>query len=162
MTEKGKIVNRGAGGFLCPPKHPEHDYCVETDLRRRPENRGSMSLSYAVDSPTLNADTRAAAKALLDNWAAYKPALTSAEVRDWVRQVLGYFKGCYNFTPENETGWHAGNLTIDSDLDPLANAAFHAGVHHVRRYYPDYQPSRLDFLRAYWGQKPGCKKKGKA
>jgi hypothetical protein len=32
----------------------------------------------------------------------------------------------------------------------------------IRKYYPDYQPSRLDFLRAYWGQKPGRKKKGKA
>jgi len=159
--EKGNIVNRGMGGFLCPPGHPEHDHCVETDLRRKPENRSSMSLGYAVDSPMLDDATKAAARTLLATWEANKPPLTSPAAKDWIRQVLGYFKGCFNFEPEKESGWHAGNVTIDSDIDPLENAACHCGVHLIRKYYPDYQPSRLDFLRAYWGQKPG-KKKAKA
>ena len=55
--------------------------------------------------------------------------------------MLGYFRGCFNFHPENESGWHAGNLTIDSDVDPLEHADFHAGVHLIRRYYPEYQPT---------------------
>ena len=68
--------------------------------------------------------------------------------------MLGYFRGCFNFHPENETGWHAGNLTIDSGVDPLENADFHAGVHLIRRYYPEFQPTREHFLQAYWGSKP--------
>jgi hypothetical protein len=158
-TEKGKIVKEGMGGFLCPPGHPMHEYSVQTDLRRRPENRTSMSLDYATESPMLDADTRAAARTLLATWEVNKPPLKSAAVKNWIRQVLGYFKGCFNFQPENESGWHAGNLTIDSDVDPLEHADCHAGVHLIRKYYPDYQPARLDFLRAYWGTKPGKKEK---
>ena len=68
--------------------------------------------------------------------------------------MLGYFRGCFNFHPENEEGWHAANLTIDADADPLENADFHAGVHLIRQYYPDYQPTAADFTAAYWGKKP--------
>lgn len=103
-TEKGKIVKHGMGGFLCPPGHPMHEYSVETDLRRRPENRTSMSLEYAVESPMLDAATKAAAKALLAYWEGSKRPLKSAAVRDWIHQVLGYFKGCYNFQAEENNG----------------------------------------------------------
>ena len=60
--DKGKIVMRGMGGFLCPPDHPMHKQSVETDLRRRPENRGWMSLEAAVDCEYLDNATRLAAR----------------------------------------------------------------------------------------------------
>ncbi len=156
MNQKGKIANGGAGGFINPPGHPEHDWHVETDLRRRPENRSAMSLSYAVDSPLLDEATRAAAAMMLADWIVSKPPLTDPAVVDWIRQCLGYYAGCFNFQG-NEAGWHCQNLTIDSDVDPLENAEFHAGVHRIREFYPDYTPCRLDFLRAYWGTKPESK-----
>ena len=53
--EKGKIVHRGMGGFLCPPGHPMLTMSVETDLRRKPENRGSMALDYAAKCEYLDA-----------------------------------------------------------------------------------------------------------
>jgi hypothetical protein len=139
------------GGFLCPPGHPMHTASVETDLRRKPENRGCMSLEYAVDSPMLDDATRAAARTVLAAW--QKPALDSPEVREWILQVLGYFRGCFNFTSRAD-GWHADQLTIDSKKSPLKNADFHAGVHLIREYYPEYKPTRADFAGAYWGKKP--------
>lgn len=54
-TESGRIKHGGMGEFLTPPTHPEHSFSVETELRRKPENRGSMSLSYAVKSLSISA-----------------------------------------------------------------------------------------------------------
>jgi len=152
MQEKGRIILEGMGGFLCPPTHPMLTKSVQTDLHRKPENRTCMSLEYAVDSPMLDPATRAAARTVLAAW--QKPALDSPAVQEWILQALGYFRGCFNFNPEKETGWHAGNLTIDSALDPLEHADFHAGVHLIRRYYPEYQPTAEQFQQAYWGKKP--------
>ena len=80
--------------------------------------------------------------------------LPLADVHEWVLQVLGYYKGCYcrgdGVQPED---WHAGNLLIDS-REPMASADKHAGVHLIRRYYPEYQPTDADFAEAYWGTKP--------
>ena len=42
--ETGRIVHKGAGGFLNPPGHPTHTLSVETELNRRPEKRCRMSL----------------------------------------------------------------------------------------------------------------------
>ena len=154
MQEKGAIVQEGMGGLLCPPGHPMLTQSVETDLRRKPENRSRMSLEYALESPGLDAATRAVVRTILATWERLKPPLDSPEVREWILQVLGYFRGCFNFHPENEAGWHAANLTIESDADPLEKADFHAGVHLIRQYYPDYQPSAADFTAAYWGKKP--------
>ena len=39
MQQKGHIIMEGMGGFLCPPTHPMLTKSVETDLRRKPENR---------------------------------------------------------------------------------------------------------------------------
>lgn len=148
--EKGRIVMEGMGGFLCPPTHPMHTQSVETDLRRRPDNRGRESLEYAVDDDSLDDATRAAARTVLNSWK--RPPLDSPEVREWILQVLGYFRNSYNFSGDEE-GWRADRLTIRS-VDPLENAGHHAGVHLIWRYYPEYTPSANDFAQAYWGKKP--------
>lgn len=167
MDNRGRVVRGGMGGFLNPPGHPEHDWSVETDLRRRPENRGSMSLSHAVTCEWLDAATRAAARAKLASWVA--PSLSAPEVVDWVRSVLGYFKSMYGDprVPEPER-WHCEHLrTVYPDggdmekvmrLDTADGHPViffeHAGVHFVRNYFPEYVPSAEDFAGAYWGTKP--------
>ena len=149
-TEKGKIVHDGMGGFLNPPTHPEHEWSVQTDLRRRPENRGGMSLSTAATCEYLDPATRGAARRMLTKWVA--PPIDSPEVVAWVRMVLGYFVRCYRNPDAGADEWNAGKLVIDANRDPMDTPAEHAGVHLIRKYYPDYQPTREDFDHAKWGK----------
>jgi len=152
--EKARIVSGGMGGFLNPPTHPGHRAHVMTDLRRRPENRGSMSLESAAESEWLDPATRAAARKMLRDWV--PPPINSPEIADWIHQVLGYFRGMYrNDNAPRGQEWNAGTMHVDPDRDPLLNADAHAGVHLIREYYPDYMPSRADFGGAYWGTRPG-------
>ena len=141
---KGRIINQGMGGFLCPPGHPMHTHSVETDVDHRPCFRGGMCLESAVDCKWLDAATRSGAMNLLNQW-----NLPLAEAHEWVLQVLGYFKGCYcrgnGAQPED---WHAGNLLIGSEAGPQT-VDHHAGVRLIRRYYPEYQPTDADFAEAY-------------
>jgi len=152
IKERGRIVASGMGGFLNPPTHPEHTHSVETDLDRRPCNRGAMCLSSAVECDWLADDTRAAAKKMLGDWRA--PAIDSPEVVEWIRQVLGYFRGCYRGEGAEPECWHAGQLRIiHGDHASLPPIAEHAGVRMIREYYPAYVPTDDDFSGAYWGSK---------
>ena len=158
MTEQGKIVNRGAGGFLCPPEHPEHTFSVETDLRCRPENRGSMSLSYAVDCDWLDPRTRVASYRKLQDWRENRINLHMSAVKDWIHQVLGYFRNSYRGQDGGKYGrgpWAAESLRITKDVDPMRNLRLHAGIHFIHQYYPEYAPTQADFTAAYWGKKKG-------
>lgn len=149
MTSKrdyGKIIHEGAGGFLCPPTHPMHKWSVKSSYG----DTFFMCLETAAyDSPWLNADTRVRAKQIL---AAWKPLpITDVSVQDWIRQVLGYFRNCYQ--AENGS-WKAGELRILKQGEALPYDK-HAGVHLIRKYYPDYYPSVQELSEAYWGTKPG-------
>lgn len=150
--ERGRVVKEGMGGFLNPPGHPEHDYHVQTDLRRRPENRGGMSLSTAVDCDYLDAGTRAAARAKLAQWAANKQPLESPEVQAWIRQVLGYFAGAYrragNDAPD---AWHVHFLIFNKHIDPMMRLEDHAGVHLIQSFYPEFKAEPIHFAQARWG-----------
>lgn len=154
--ERGRIVTGGVGGFLNPPDHPEHSHSVETDLRRRPENRSSMALSSAVEAGWLDDETRRLARKMLEDWQANRPPLESASVQDWVHNVLGYYRGCYRGPGEEPECWHAGTLTIATDRDrvPMDHIDTHAGVHLIRTYYPEFVPTAEHFAAAYWGSKP--------
>jgi len=147
MTSKrdmGKIVNYGMGGFLNPPTHPEHTRAVQS----LHGDTFFMSLSAAVESEWLDAGSRLAAKSLLDSW--QSPAIESPEVQDWIRQVLGYFRGCY----QGENGsWHAGELKIVKKGELLPPVEQHAGVHLIRKYYPEFEPTAEQFEQAFWGTK---------
>lgn len=151
-TEKGRIVREGMGGFLNPPEHPEHTFSVETDLRRKPENRGMMSLSAAVDSDWLDPVTRVKAYRLLQAWRESRINLHMSDVREWIHQVLGYFRNCYKGQAGDQE-WYAGELRISADTDPILSADLHAGVHLIRKYYPEYTPVKADFDGAFWGTK---------
>jgi hypothetical protein len=117
-----------------------------------------MCLESAVDCEWLDDNTRAAAKAMLDEWAANKPALSDPAVQEWVLQVLGYFRGCYrNPDMSGVEQWNVSNLKIDS-RDPMANVDDHAGVRTIRHYYPEFTPTAEHFAGAYWGTKPETSK----
>lgn len=148
--EPGRIVRQGMGGFLNPPTHPEHEFSVETDLKYRPANRSRMSLSAAADAEWLDDATRAEARRILADWVA--PSLMLKSTREWVSQVLGYFRHCYrNPNVATERQWHASEVIIDRDRDPVVFADHHAGVRLIRGYYPHYEPTALDFADAHWG-----------
>lgn len=166
MKQKGRIIHgEGMGGFLCPPGHPMHDYRVETDLRRKPENRSMMSLQAAVDCEWLDDAARGDARTILAAWEANKKPLDSPAVQEWILQVLGYFRDCYcRSDGSREDDWHTDNLVIPGQRGqsnkPLP-VERHAGVHCIRRYYPEYKPTAAHFAGAYWGKKPRhCEKCG--
>lgn len=151
--ETGRIVREGMGGFLNPPGHPAHTLSVETELNRRAENRARMSLEAALECSWLADSTKAQARMALDKWRLQEqPPLHAPEVKQWIWQVLGYFRHCYNDTPADPEGWSAGRLTIDATRSPMEHPERSAGVNLIRRFYPDYTPTAEDFASAYWGR----------
>lgn len=144
-TRNSRIVRSEMGGFLNPPTHPEHYYSVRGEC-------GCTSLSAAVDSEYVDETTRAKAKQLLDDWR--PPALDSPKVKDWIYRVLGYYKGIYKGDGPEPECWNASNLkslrTNPGDLDSFDDES-NAGVHHIRRFYPEYAPTASEFEHAYWG-----------
>jgi hypothetical protein len=147
--ERGRIVNDGMGGFLAPPTHPTHTHSVETDLRRRPENRSRMALDYATSCEWLDDATRGAARRMLRAWEPLP--LSHPEVQEWISQILGYFRSCY--LPENGSR-DVRDLLIMPARDPMEYADQHRGVDFIREFYPDFQPTPEHFAHAYWGTKP--------
>lgn len=107
-----------------------------------------------MDAEWLDDATREAARAKLDAWFVARPPINSEAVQDWIYQVLGYFRGCYQGDEAlGEASWHAQNLRIRSDWDPVLNADSHAGVHHIRQFFPEYGVCKTDFDLAYWGKR---------
>jgi len=149
--EKGQIVHEGVGGFLNPPGHPTHTLSVETELNHRAENRSRMSLEAALECSWLDDAIKAQARMALDKWRLQDQLpLHAPKVRNWIWQVLGYFRHCYNDTPTDPKGWEAGRLTIDANRSPMEHPERHAGVNLIRRFYPEYTPTADDFASAYW------------
>lgn len=151
---KGTLTNQGMGGFLNPPTHPEHEWSIiEVNGRKNPENLEAQSLSGVIGEGSIwDGFTRGAAKAKLKNWQPLP--IDDPAVQDWIQQVLGYFRGCYANPELPEPGrWNASTLLISSERDPLEWADLHAGVRLIRKYYPEFQPTREQFAEAYWGMK---------
>lgn len=152
--EKGRIIRGGMGGFLDPPGYPTHDWSVQTDLRRRPENRGLMSIDSATKAEWLDGATRSHARRLVEQWRASRPPLSSPQVRDWVHQVLGYFGSMYrNPAVPEDRQFNVSEMISNPRLDPVRHADDHAGVHFVREFYPEFSPSATDFEKAHWGSR---------
>lgn len=142
----------GAGGFLTPPGHPEQTMHVQTDLSRRPENRGFVSLSHAANEASwLHPAVRDEAKRILQEREKDKKPLSDPDVKDWTHQVLGYFR---NMRIPESGSRNVPDLKVDPSVDAVEQADQHAGVAYIRQYYPDYKPTKEDFGQAYWGKKP--------
>lgn len=124
---------QGAGGFLNPPGHPEHTISVETNLQCRPDNRGSMSLSYAAACEYIPAEVREQAARILQEWQPF--ALADRAVDLWLRRAFTYFHSCYRGSGEGPEAWHAGNLEITNESRPIELSA---AVHLIRQYYPQF------------------------
>jgi hypothetical protein len=144
----GRIVNEGVGGFLNPPTHPEHSYSVHSSYG----DTFSMSLTSAAEASWLNPATRGAAKGKLKAW---KPLpIEHPDVQDWIYRVMGYFKGCYAWPSDNgDINWNADKLDIDTIKDPVLLQDNHAGVHLIRKYYPEFKLTQEIVERAYWGNR---------
>lgn len=152
MKETFKIVKgKGCGCFLDPPSYPTHFYTVEEYRGRK--LCGFMSLENATESQWLPAEVREQAQALLDGWE--KPPLDDPATKDWVHQVLGYFRGCY----VGEDGDRkVENLIICKDAQALGLPLDrHAGVLLIRDFYPEFTPGPDEWASAYWGTKPSKK-----
>lgn len=147
LVSFGKIVNSGMGGFLNPPTRPEHSYSVRS-LRG---DTFCMSLTAAVSDKWLDEKTRKQAGELLSRWIA--PDINSPKIQAWIRQVLGYFAGCY--VGQDKVGnpsWNVSDLRISKETNPTLNADTHAGVHFIRKYYPNFIPTAEHFAQAKWGK----------
>ncbi len=160
MTWKGKrtakqpdtrVVAGSMGSAFLPPSHPGNRFEIETDLQRRKENRGSMSLEYAAELG--NSD----ALRLIAEWEANKPALSTRENRLWVKQVQAHFRNCYR-GEDSKREWDAGSMHIHGDgrYGSAVCKVSHvfedwAGVHFIRKYYPEYRPIGPD-MRAGCGE----------
>lgn len=151
-AKKARIMNDGMGGFLCPPGHPMHSQSIDYG------EGGCMCLETAEHAEWLDKSVRDEAARILSAW---KPMpLESAEVQTWISSVLRYFKGCYrNPDVEGEAQWHAANLltrnssisargTYIRDRNPLEWIEDHAGVRLIRKYYPNFYPTREHFDNA--------------
>jgi len=150
MSITYKIANTGCGGFLAPPNHPTKDKCIE-------EYEGSELVGiYSIEhTDRTNCDSIFMLRCLelIDIWKESKLAINCEETEDWIHQVLGYFRGGYGNPniPEPER-WNVSNLEFDN-RDPLINFADSAGVHCIRKFYPEYIPIKSDFDNAYWGER---------
>lgn len=143
-----KLVKGGQGSFLDPPGHPEHDWSVHSVYG----DTSSSSLSFAAEHAS-DPTAKAAARAKLAQW---KPLpLSDPKVQDWIHEVLGYFKGMYSgMNKAMQQSWDVSDLRHRLDYDPTLNQDIHAGVHFIRKFYPDYKATPYDFQAAYWGKKP--------
>lgn len=125
--ERYRLGRKGQGGFLNPPGHPEHDWSVElgSGRGRDPYGRGSMSLTHALKQSDVDDETKKRIQDLLDRWEKSKPSLSDPKIQDWVRQVMGYFKGGYE----------------------------DKGVEFIKKYYPEFELTPEITAQAYWGTK---------
>jgi len=106
------VEGRGMGGFMDPPGYPTHTFHVETDLGRRPHNRGSMSVTAAAEERgSVDPTTRKEAQELLDKWDRNRPSLDSPKVQAWIAEVIRHF---------GNTG---------------------RAVEQIQKFYPEYEPT---------------------
>lgn len=140
------------GCFLEPPNHPSYKWEVS-------DRDCLMSVQSVLENPKqFDNDTVERVKQLMSSWE--KLPIDHPEVQTWIHEVLGYFKNCYvnqvmHYVNKDDKAWNASHLYI-LNIDPLFPHNMvdeHAGVHLIRKYYPDFTPTEQDFKLAYWGQK---------
>lgn len=138
------IGEGGAGGFLNPPGHPAHTKHITN------AHRDSISIESKYE--WLPVSIMKQCDDLVAKWNETKPSLKDGEGLAWVHKVLGYFNHCYKGVGEH--CWHADQLKVDHDdeLAPMQHIDDHAGVHFIRKYYPDFTPTRDHFKYARWGK----------
>lgn len=109
MKRDDRLTKGSTGSALCPPEHPSHSYSVETDLKRKEENRGSMNIEYALEQDYVSGQTKAQIEKLLNEWELIKPKFGTEPFNSWVNDVMIHFRG------------------LESQ-----------GIDFIKKYYPDY------------------------
>ena len=125
------LVNEGMGSFLCPPNHPNHYFSYEN-------SNISCSIEYIIDNPTeFDKEIVILANDRMNEWNKLdKLSLTDSRTESWINFVMTYFENCYQ-NPETKS-WNATDLLI-ANLNPIENQDTHAGVHFIRKYYPEFK-----------------------
>ena len=134
----GKIVKKDMAGFLVPPTHPEHEYCIMSL-----DGKYAMSLSSSTSYKWIANEIKEEAKALLQAWE--PPSIDDEIIRNWIYLVLGHFEGCYSMNG----GYNQKMDIVRSEKDLGSNNLF--GVACIRKYFPSYSPTDDDLWHAYWG-----------
>lgn len=86
-----RIAPGSMGSYLMPPNHPMHTNAVETDLERKKDNRGSMSLEYALTQEYVSPELKKKIIALLNQWELSKLPLTDPLVVKWIKETKKHF-----------------------------------------------------------------------
>jgi len=146
LKRTARIVPGGMGNFLDPPEYPTHQFHIGYGRRQ-----GGSSLTSNSSVESIDPLTRKEVRGLLDNWKKNRPPIDSPEVRKWISEVLGYMATGYRNPNAGDKQWDASKLVFDSKRDPVRNAKDHAGVHLIRKFYPDFTPTDDDFAGARWG-----------
>lgn len=117
--QRDDIVSTSAAGSGCfgdPPDFPTYFYGVVTDLRRRPDNRGSMSLDYAASAEAswVSDETKQQAKQLIADWyATGRLPETHERVQLWQAHTYQHFASCYAHPTEPDESKRPGSrLTV--------------------------------------------------
>jgi hypothetical protein len=127
-----KISTGSAGSFLSPPKHPNYTLHIECFT----VGRMSCSMEYAYDNPDqICASIRSQVRQIVERYNQNIRTIAGEEaLKTWIVECMKYFKNCYSF----DGSWNADKLTINRMLLPTENQQFHAGVHYIRKYLPDF------------------------
>lgn len=134
--ESARIISGSTGSFMDPPTYPTHYYAVETELERRPENRGTMSLDYAAECDYIDPAIRERAAEMLQAWHDAPPLIDQRNIQLWIRRTFAYFGNCWRNPEAADREWHAGKVIISKDLTGPADD--YAPIHWVRKYFPDF------------------------
>lgn len=122
------ILNEGMGGFLNPPGHAEHDFCVRWE-------KDYLCLSHAVTCEYLPANLRQQARELLEKH-------TGTLTEEWVQQVYKYFARCYS--PDG-VDRNVSNCIVTKKGSTELPAEYSLAYLHIKQYFPEYS-IRLDLL----------------
>lgn len=128
-----KHDGRGAGGFLCPPGHPAHEYSLEGYWNGKRKANADMygSIEYVFDPQSGASDVvRDRVRKIMDS-----ATLVCSE--NWVRMVYGYFRNCYA-TEDGDRS--ASDCIIPKKGDAPLPDERHLGYLTVREYFPDHEP----------------------
>jgi hypothetical protein len=120
---------------------------------------GAAAGTYETDGKT-----KAACQRIMAAYAKSKPTLDDPSVKDWVLQVLGYFRNSWSLDGVRRNVNDKDNIVFTKSqqgsdswksVPPKGlNISHHLGVMYVRSHYPQYMPKDSDFKDAYWGKKP--------
>jgi hypothetical protein len=129
----------GAGGFLNPPQHAEHNYSIIGKERGREVE--SMSLSYAVTAEYVPAHIRQRAQEILEQ----NPGVITEE---WIISTYKYFG--HTYSPDGiernvSKAIYYGKFWGNADKEKDANPEHHLAYLFIKTFDPNHTP-RLDLM----------------